>query len=264
MFDHIAESCDSHGHHFGHGGCHGTAVHDWHKDGVTVSEFGAGESQEAPFTMLDETIRFRDGAACLEFTAGVKRIDWLKAEAKAHGKEWKHGHCANKPVHCENSHGFKICAAHAGVDVSDIIELDSIHADFNGVCHDATGNKKDIQHAREYAEHHGHTVKDGKCKDSRDCHQEGEQPTALTSLLTVCRGNAEAWDGSNTVHGAKDGYCIQFRGAAIKNGKVDDAIAAKFKTKGVKLMEGGCRADGFTDKLKQDAGQGISYSIWKH
>jgi len=141
MFDHIAESCDEHHHHFGHGGCHGTAVHHWTKDGVRVSEFGAGESQEAPFTMLDETIRFRDGAACLEFTGGVKKIDWLKKEATAHGKEWKHGHCANKPVHCEKSHGFRICAAEAGVDVSDIIELESYHAFTGGHCVDATGNR---------------------------------------------------------------------------------------------------------------------------
>lgn len=258
MFDHIAESCDSHGHHFGHGGCHGTAVHHWTKDGVTVAEFGAGESQEAPFTMLDETIRFRDGGACLEFTAGVKRIDWLKAEAKAHGKEWKHGHCANKPVHCEESHGFKICAAHAGVDVSDIIELESIHGWENGVCQCATGNKKDIGNLKKAGEAHGLNIQSGKCKDATDCRK--------WRGMTLCNsGAAEAWDGSNTVHAAKDGYCVQLRGAVIKNGRVDDAIAAKFATKGVKLMEGGCREAGFTDRLKQkDAGHGVSVSVWMH
>jgi len=203
MFDHIAESCDSHGHHFAHGGCHGTAVHHWHKDGVKVTEFGAGESQEAPFTMLDETIRFRDGAACLEFTAGVKRIDWLKAEAKAHGKEWKHGHCANKPVHCEKSHGFKICAAHAGVDVSDIIELDSIHGfKPDGECSQATGSKKDIETLRKSAEHCGKPIFNGKCKDAAtNCHEWRD--------MDICKsGAAEAWDGDNTMHGMLNGHCI--------------------------------------------------------
>jgi len=255
MFDHIAESCDSHGHHFGHGGCHGTAVHDWHKDGVTVSEFGAGESQEAPFTMLDETIRFRDGAACLEFTAGVKRIDWLKAEAKSHGKEWKHGHCANKPVHCEESHGFHICAAHAGVDVSDIIDLVSIHITVNGVCHSASGNKKDVQHARDQAESHGMTVKDGKCKVNIDCN--------TWKGLKVCQsGAADAWDGGNTVHGMQGANCLQFRGAVVKTAKWDNMIAKAGKAHHVVIEEGPCPKGPNSKEIHHGHHGGVDISMW--
>jgi len=72
------------------------------------------------------------------------------------------------------------------------------------------------------------------------------------------------WDESNTVHGAKDGYCVQLRGAVIKNGQVDTAIAAKFASEGVHLEEGGCLAAGFTDRLKtKDEGHGVSASVWK-
>ena len=35
---------ESHGIHVSHGQCHGHMVHQWHKDGWTVREFGHGES----------------------------------------------------------------------------------------------------------------------------------------------------------------------------------------------------------------------------
>jgi hypothetical protein len=66
--------------------------------------------------------------ACMSFTSSDERIEILRKAAAEHGKHLAWGKCAEAPVHCENSHGYKICASHEGVDVSDIIELDSIHA----------------------------------------------------------------------------------------------------------------------------------------
>jgi len=159
--------------------------------------------------------------------------------------------------HCEESHGFHICVAHPGVDVSDIIELESIHGWGNGVCQDATGNKKDIGDLKRAAEAHGSIIHSGKCEDATDCHK--------WRGMKICKsGAAEAWDGSNTIHGAKDGHCMQFRGAVIKNGKVDAAIATKLESNGINLKEGGCRAAGFDDELKQWHVGTVSVSVWIH
>lgn len=47
-------------------------------------------------------------------------------------KDLTEGDCSAPAVKCTNDKGYKICASLEGVDISDIIELDSVHAWYEG------------------------------------------------------------------------------------------------------------------------------------
>jgi len=261
----INDECAKHGIDLRHGPCgakRGALIHSWDKHGVSVKEFGEGASQAGPdhpaFTVLDETVHMDYHGACVSFTSTAARIDALRQAASAHGKHLARGHCAERPVRCENSHGYKICASHEGVDTSDIIEMDIAHAWHNGRCYSAEGSHAEISELRHAAAAHGIKTEDGGChQNDMECRE--------WRGLHVCRsGPRGSWGGEEDVHAVKDGHCLQLHGAAIRDGQVDAAIARKLAARGAKLQEGGCRAAGFTDRVWHRSAHGVSVSVWTH
>jgi len=58
-----------------------------------VTEFGKGESQEAPFTMLDETVHMKYNDACVSYKSSETKIASLITMAKKHDKILVKGDC---------------------------------------------------------------------------------------------------------------------------------------------------------------------------
>ena len=56
--------------------------------------------------------------------------------------------------------------------------------------------------------------------------------------------------------------CLQLKGVMLKNAKVDQEIADKIAAKGGHLVEGGCKADGFTKDAWNKFYDGIGVSVW--
>merc|ERR1711998_147549 len=219
---------------------------------------GEGESIESPITILDDTVHMDYHGACVAFTSTHERIEVLRRAAAAHGKHLRDGHCANAPVRCENSHGYKICASREGIDTSDIIEMDIAHAWHDGRCYSAEGSHAEISELRRAAAAHGIKTHDGGChQNDMECRE--------WRGLHVCRsGPRGSWGGEEDVHAVKDGHCLQLHGAAIRDGQVDEAIARKNAARGAKLQEGGCRAAGFSDRVWHRSAHGVSVSVWTH
>jgi len=195
---------------------------------------------------------------CVAFTATHAKIVVLKAMAKEHDLTTQDGPCAEATVRCEDTHGYKICASKEGVDGSDIIDLDDIHAMHHGRCYDAHGTTDQIEALREEATSHGVTVEDGKCADATDCHK--------WKGMKVCRsGKAGNWGDSDTIHFIKHkGMCLQLQGAAVANVTFDENMTKYIaKRYGAKLEEGNCKAAGFTVEVHHHIENGMTASVWK-
>jgi len=165
------------------GACKGKEVMSFDHHGATITEFGAGESQESPFTMLDETIP----------------------------------------------------------DYSDI-ELEYIHTSHNGTCYDIKGTNAQIEPLRKAAKAHGTKIEDGPCADAKNCHK-------WRGMKTCHSDGSEAWGDHQEVHVIRNGKCLEINGAAIKNAKMDKAIAAFFAHNGEKLEEKGCVQAGYKKNI---------------
>jgi len=203
-----------------------------------------------------ETVHVNMQNACVAFTATHAKIVALKSMAKAHDKTVHDGACKDATIKCEDTHGYKICASKEGVDGSDIIDLDFIHANFRGVCYDAHGTTDQIEALREESTSHGVIVTDGACADAHDCHQ--------WKGMTVCKsGMAGTWGDSDTVHAVKNGKCLEIHGAAIKNAAIDKDIAAKLATRGAKLEEHGCEHAGFKKEVYHKSDNNVTVSVWE-
>jgi len=60
------------------GTCKGKAIHSDEHHGATITEFGAGEPQGAPFTMLDETIHvdnWQNHDFCVTFSGSNSKMN---------------------------------------------------------------------------------------------------------------------------------------------------------------------------------------------
>jgi len=260
MWNRIGEILEKHGMDGHLGPCkHGHQIHKWSKHGVTVREFGEGESMEAPFTILDDTVHMDYHGACVSFTSTHERIEMLRKAAAAHGKHLDNGHCANKPVRCEDSHGYKICASREGeIDTSDIIELNRVHAWKDGTCVQVRGSEAQIHELKPEAAAHGWDLHKGDCDRSGMHCQDWRD-------MRVCMWNKDMnWGGEECVHAVKDGHCLQLYGNAIKDGQVDAALARKLASRGVKLHEGCCKAAGFDDRVWHKHAHGVWVSVWTH
>jgi len=262
MWNRIGDMLQQHGLDGHLGPCkHGRVIHRWSKHGVTVREFGEGESMESPITILDKTVHMDYHGACVSFTSTDERIDVLRKAAAEHGKHLDWGKCAEAPVRCEESHGYKICASREGeIDTSDIIELNRVHAWKDGTCVQVRGSAAQIAELKPEAAAHGWDLHRGDC-DRKGMHCQDWRD------MRVCMWNKdmENWGGDLRVHAVKDGHCIQLRGAVIEDAAVDSAVAKKLASRGMKLEEGGCKAAGFSDNVwHKDYPHGIHVSVWAH
>jgi len=206
----------------------------------------------------DETVHMDYHGACVAFTSTKAKIDALRSMAKAHHNTnpIEVGACAEPSVKCEESQGYHICASREGVDGSDIIDLDDIHAMHHGRCYDAHGTTDEIEALRKEATSHGVSVEDGACADAHDCHK--------WKGMKVCRsGKAGNWGDSDSVHAVHDGKCLEIHGAVIKNATIDKAIAAKLAARGAKLEEHGCKHAGFKNEVYHKSDNDVTVSVWE-
>ena len=229
----ISDSAKAHGVTIEHGDCpnHGKAIHSWEKHGVSVHEYGAGASQIAPFTQLDESVHAFHHERCYNFTGPDAGIADLRKFTTAHKIDVHDGKCKDTVGDCYKWHGLDVCRsgkadATWGSDnqIAPFTQLDtmteeSIHAFHHGRCYDATGPHDALAHLRKAATAHHVDVHDGKCKDAHDCRK--------WRGLDVCRsGDADAaWGGDKSVHGSLmiggHNWCIDMTGDAIEDGPTD-------------------------------------------
>ena len=69
------------------------------------------------------TIHFEHRGACITATADKQKIDDLKAMAALHHIKVKPGDCANPPVKCQRTAGYRICGSVDGDSASEIVSL---------------------------------------------------------------------------------------------------------------------------------------------
>jgi len=100
-------------------------------------------------TMSDETIHFKHGADCFTVKATETKMAALKKEFTAKDHGFKSGACDDPSVACRTTHGYQVCASSTGVEIPDILELETITAwTKDGHCWSATGSTKDVNDAK--------------------------------------------------------------------------------------------------------------------
>jgi len=142
----------------------------------TVKEFGHGESQAAPFTMLAQMSYIHNTkneyGNCVSILASPSSNDAYIQSSDDHGTfDWQHGPCPQQGENtdCKFWAGVgNVCqrpgSGAANMDITKDIELEVVHTEHNGVCYDAHGHAKDIAWLRANGPKHGITnIKDGRC-----------------------------------------------------------------------------------------------------